>query len=212
MGKIRINLLPREVLERRKAEQRLALMILGLVLMVGALALVFGVNYVRLSQEQANLEIIRTENQNVQARIKKIEDFAANKSAVEARESVVSAAVAGKYGWSRFLNNLSLIVPNEVWLTSLSVSKDGAVSISGSAYAGSASSGIGFEPVSKWLIHFAEMNDIGDIWLSSSAKSTAGAATTGPALGSAETTSSTVTVTFATTAKIKSLGAAAGGQ
>ena len=131
MDKIQINLLPKEVLEKRVGEQRLALMLLGLVVMVGALVLVYGLNFVRVSQEQANLDIIKGENEQVQLQINKIEDFETNKNYVESRERLVATAISGKYTWSRFLNNISLIVPNEVWLQTLTAAKDGTINFSG---------------------------------------------------------------------------------
>lgn len=207
MDKITINLLPREVLEKRKGEQRLAFMLLGLVVMVAAIVLVYGLNFVRLSQEQANLDIIKGENQKVQLQISKIEDFETNKNFVESRENLVAAAITGKYAWSRFLNNVSLIVPNEVWLKSLSAEKDGSVKFSGSALAGSSASGIGHTPVAKWLVHLAELKDVQDVWLSSSTKVDAGgsAAAMGPTLAPTAAVDSSSTVDFETSAKIKSL-------
>ncbi|MDP1809059.1 MAG: hypothetical protein Q8L35_05940 [Actinomycetota bacterium] len=209
MDKIQINLLPKEVLEKRKGEQWLAFMLLGLVVMVGALVLVYGVNFVRVSQERTNLDIIKGENEQVQSRIKKIENFEANKNLVESRERLVATAISGKYSWSRFLNNVSLIVPNEVWLQTLTVAKDGSISFSGSALAGAAASGIGHTPVAKWLVHLAELNDIQDVWLSSSTKSDGGAAgsAAGPSQPTTGTVESSATITFETSAKIKSLGA-----
>lgn len=208
MDKIKINLLPKEVLEKRKAEQQLALMLLGLVVMVGVLFLVYGINFVRLAQERANLDLIKAENARVQSQIKKIADFETNKNFVESRERLVAAAVVGKYSWSRFLNNVSLIVPNEVWLQTLTVSKAGAVTFSGSALAGSLTSGIGHKPVAKWLVHLAELNDVQDVWLSSSTKANNGgsAAAAGPSQSTTATVESSSTVVFETSAKIKSLG------
>lgn len=207
MDKIKINLLPREVLEKRKAEQRLTFMILGLVAMLGALAVVFGLNYIRISSETATLDMIKTENEQVQMQIGKIEDFEKSKAVVDQREALVNAAIAGKYSWSRFLNNISLIVPNEVWLKALTVDSDGKLSFSGTALAGSTTSGIGHRPVAKWLVHLAELQEVENVWLSSSQKSTA-APDTGPTLGPILSTTSTaesrVTVDFETTAKIKS--------
>ena len=206
MDKIKINLLPREVLEKRKAEQQLALMLLGLIVMVIAMASIYGFNFIRISQEQTDLELIKAENQKIQAQIAKVEDFEKNKILVEEREKLVNAAVAGKYSWSRFLNSVSLIVPNEVWLQSLTVEKGGKVSFAGRALGGSMSSGIGHRPVAKWLVHLAEMIDIGDVWLSSSKKSANSGSAQGPAsVSSSSTVDATQTIDFATTANIKSL-------
>ncbi|MCK4267844.1 MAG: hypothetical protein KAX16_03330, partial [Actinomycetia bacterium] len=62
MDLIQINLLPKEVLEKRKSEHRLALALLGLIGMVLILCTIYGLNMVRVVQAQSSLEEVKTEN------------------------------------------------------------------------------------------------------------------------------------------------------
>ena len=207
MDKIKINLLPKEVLEKRKTEQRLALMLLGVIGLVAILIAVYGLNFIRVAQEQAKLDTIKAESDRVAAQIRKIADFEQSKLFVEEREKLVNTAIAKKYSWSRLLNNISLIIPNEVWLMEVAVEKDGKMTIKGKGVGGSLASGIGHKPVAKWLVHLAELEDLKDVWLTRSTKaaeSESGGGGLGPTSSSSTTdTKSSSTVEFETTAKLK---------
>ena len=201
MDRISINLLPKEVLERRKAEYQLAFMLLGVVVMVILLFSVYGFNFIRIIQAQADLDAVKAENIRVQAEIAKIGDFEKVRSVVEQKQNLISTITSKKYSWSRLLNNISLIVPNEIWLTNLKVSEQGKLSFTGRALAGTNTSGIGHKPVAKWLVHMSELSDIEDVWLTTSKKTNSG---TGSEEGSSESSS---TIDFESKAVIKSLGA-----
>ncbi len=207
MDLIQINLLPKEVLEKRKSEHRLALALLGLIGMVLILCTIYGLNMVRVVQAQSRLEEVKTENNRLQTEIAKIGDFERIRLRVEERDALVKKVTAAKYSWSRFLNNVSLIVPNEVWLSGLTVEDDGKISFTGKALAGSKISGVGHKPVAKWMVHLEQLDDIEDVWLTSSRKGDGGAASSvGPTLPTVKAVDAPVVVDFETKAKIKSLG------
>lgn len=207
MDKIRVNLLPKEILEKRKVERLLTLMILGVLVVAVLMVSIYGLNFVRIMREQTKLDMLKADNEQYQREITKIEDFEKNKMLVEERERLVNSAIAGKYSWSRLLNNISLIVPNEVWLSEMKADKTGALTFSGSALADKSMARMGQKAVAKWLVHLSEMDDISDVWLASSAKSTGPAdASAGPAAPeTADTTDAPEYMQFQTTAKIKSL-------
>ena len=207
MDLIQINLLPKEVLEKRKSEHRLALALLGLIGMVLILCTIYGLNMVRVVQAQSSLEEVKTENNRLQTEIAKIGDFERIRLRVEERDALVKKVTATKYSWSRFLNNVSLIVPNEVWLSGLTVEDDGKISFTGKALAGSKISGVGHKPVAKWMVHLEQLDDIEDVWLTSSRKGDGGAVSSvGPTLPTVKAVDAPVVVDFETKAKIKSLG------
>lgn len=206
MDRISINLLPKEVLEKRKAEHQLAFMLLGVVVMVFLLISVYGFSFIRIIQAQTDLEAVKTENARVQTEIAKIGDFEKVRSLVEKKQNLISTITSKKYSWSRLLNNISLIVPNEIWLTKLEVQDKGKLSFSGKALAGTETSGIGHKPVAKWLVHMSELNDIEDVWLTTSKKSVADSGSQEdeelPALSTADSSS---IIDFESRASIKSL-------
>ncbi len=204
MNKVRINLLPKDILEKRKAEHLLVLVLVGIGAFFAVLAVVYGFNVIRIMNEQADLELLQAENSRYEREITRIADFENNKILVEQREQLVNAAIARKYSWSKFLNNISLIVPNEVWLSALSGGKDGVIQFSGQALAESGDTRMGQKSVAKWLVHLSEIEDIGDVWLSQSTKDS-GPARELPPGALIESPNERDMMTFETNAIIKSL-------
>jgi type IV pilus assembly protein PilN len=197
---ININLLPKSILEKRKLERLLKLLFMTAIVVVFLIVGVYGYNLIRISAARSDLAIVQAENQAFELEISKIADFEQNKLLVDAHENLVNTAVDGKYSWSRMLNNISLIVPNEVWLTDFSAGKDGEMSFSGLALGDD-----GQKVVAKWLVHLAEMRDTTDIWLTSSKRTNQTAAPAGPTPLTPGEAASQELMEFQTKVKIKSL-------
>lgn len=170
MNRIQINLLPLEILEKRKAEKIISVMIMGIVAIFAVAVLVFLYSGRLVGTEINKLEELRAENARYEIEISKIAGFESNKIFVEERQQLVNGAVGSKYGWSKWLNNISLLIPNEVWLKSISAQKDGKVVFSGQALADSGSRQLGQKSVAKWLVRLSELDDMTDVWLDTSTK------------------------------------------
>ncbi len=171
MSPIQINLLPAEILEKRKAEKIISLMIIGAASLFAVVFLVFLYSFRLVGAEVDKLEELRVENARYEREIVKIADFESNKIFVEERHQLVNEAVSGKYGWSKWLNNMSLLIPNEVWLDSIDIKENGEVSFSGTALADAGSRQLGQKSVAKWLVRLSELEDMTDVWLDSAMKS-----------------------------------------
>lgn len=169
MDKININLLPKEIVEKRKFEQRLAYVLLGVGLLVAVFVAVYAVNFVRIMGEERKLTAIQAENARYAQAISQIQTFEKARLQVEDREKLIATAIAGKFEWSKLLNNISLIIPNEVWLTSFDGSVDG-LTFGGYATRYSGTTELGYRPVAKWLVRLGEISALSDVWLTSSEK------------------------------------------
>jgi type IV pilus assembly protein PilN len=197
---ININLLPKSILEKRKLEGLLKLLLLGAIVVLFAAVSVYGYNLVRIAQARNELAILKAENEAYEREISKIADFEKSKLVVDAHENLVNTAVGDKYSWSRMLNNISLIVPNEVWLTNFAVNKDGEITLSGLALSDG-----GQKVVAKWLVHLAEMRDTTDIWLTSSKREAPAGSPVGPTPATPDDPKTPEMMEFQTKLKIKSL-------
>ncbi len=171
MNRIRINLLPQEILEKRKAEKILSFLIIGIVGIFTVAIVAFLVVFGMVDGEANKLEDLKTDNFRYEQEIAKIADFEGSKIFVEERLQVVNAAIAGKYSWSKWLNNLSLLIPNEVWLDSLDIGAEGDVAFAGTALADTDSRQLGQKSVAKWLVRLSQLDDLSDVWLDTSKKS-----------------------------------------
>jgi cell division protein FtsB len=115
----RVNLLPRELEERRRNRRRMALLGLGLLLYVlvlgGVYALKVGdVNRVRDERDAAQAEVARLE-----AEVAGLRHFRELADELEARNAVLTAAMEDEIGWARVLNDLSLAFPGTSSLQTL---------------------------------------------------------------------------------------------
>lgn len=171
MNRLQINLLPLEILEKRKAEKIISLMIIGAAALFAVVFLVFLYSFTLVGTEIDKLEELRAENARYEREIVKIADFESNKIFVEERHQLVNEAVSLKYGWSKWLNNISLLIPNDVWLVDIDAKKDGTVNFSGTALADTGNRQLGQKSVAKWLVRLSELDDMTDVWLDSSTKS-----------------------------------------
>lgn len=170
MNRIQINLLPVEILEKRKAEKTISVMIVGAAALFSIVFLVFLYSFRLVGVEVDKLEELRADNARYEIEIVKIADFESSKIFVEERLALVDGAMSREFSWSKWLNNISLLIPNEVWLNSLDAMGTGEVSFSGTALADTNSRQLGQKSVAKWLVRLSELDDLTDVWLDSTSK------------------------------------------
>jgi len=116
---IRINLLPAEIAERRKYERFypwlavFGIVTLSVVLLAWAfLAMQVGARNRTLQQEQETAA-------QLQQQAEAFSVFEEKESELASRQQTVDQALAGRVKWGKLLNELSLVLPSEVWLTAL---------------------------------------------------------------------------------------------
>jgi Tfp pilus assembly protein PilN len=136
----RVNLLPPEIGAARSLRRLQAGLGAGVgasVLVVGALVLMAAG---QVSDAQDGLDASKTRGAALQAETNKYADVPAVYAAVDARKAQLSLAMGKEVQWSYFLNDLSLITPGKVWLTSVTVTEN--VDAATSAVPAPATSGI----------------------------------------------------------------------
>jgi len=188
-----INLLPPEIAQRRRARE-ITLMIgaAGLAL-VGLLVLILLVQTARVAGERGKLRDVQNQNAALQSRVNELEFVAQNQAELANKQKLLETLTQNEVRWSVILNDISIRIPSDVWLTSFS----GAVSAPVKQPAGAASFGtISFGgatfthlDVAKWLSRLEDINEFSFPYLTLSSKS--GAAEPG-----------TETVTFNSTVEL----------
>ena len=163
----RINLVPTS--ERARTTTNLGM--LGLVAAAIVVLFAIGLGYYlftnTLDERKNELETLRLETQALQAQaaaLKKYDTLASDRKYAEA---TVEQIYAGRTLVSDFLNSLSLVVPENVWFTQLSVQTadpgteggSGALTLAGSTYS--------FEDVAQLLVRLRLIPSLGNIDLQS---------------------------------------------
>lgn len=197
MSALKINLLPQEVIEKRRAERLLSYLLMLFVFLIALLIVFYGFNYIRLTNLKLDVSDLKMQAARVAKDVKNIEKYEQLKLQVEQQEQIVSTAVSDVRPWLRFLNDLSLIMPNEAWLTALALNKD---SVSFTTKVLTDEKG---DPknVAKLLVRLETLKDLTDIWTQGITKPTGSEETTG--------TGKPQVMDINVTAKLKPLGSSA---
>jgi Tfp pilus assembly protein PilN len=141
-----VNLLPskKEIRERRRQAPVAALGgVVGVVAVTAVLALWFLSASSAVSERQSEVDALRAELAAVPAPAPRDTSGDTLQQEKAARVTALSAALGKRVAWDRVLRELSLVTPNDVWLTTLQATSPtasgastggGAFSISGRTY------------------------------------------------------------------------------
>lgn len=196
-GLPRVNLLPPEIAERRRFRRTQYGLGSAVLVAIGA---VLGLLYLASAsqhQAQSRLDAATAEHTRVQKEVTSYANVKDVYGQVSARETMLTTAMGGEVQWSRYLNDLSLSVPDNVWVTNLDAKGPAVGAPQAPATAGTAA-GIGtitaagtafaHDDVANWLESLAKEKGYANPYFSNSAEA---------AIGSKKVVnfSSTVTVT-----------------
>ncbi|MCA1838838.1 MAG: PilN domain-containing protein [Actinomycetota bacterium] len=185
MAARRINLLPTEVLVRKRIRRQTGLLATGVVLFLLILAGIWFIRQGQLHDQLDQLDAANAQVATLQAKVAKLQEFAALDQTVKSKEATLASAMAGDVAWSRLLIELSMIIPGDSWLTAMSGTAGAAapgtartVAPAGSAPAlGSLNFTVvtfDFPGVSKWITRLQELKSLQNIWVPAASKGAIG--------------------------------------
>ncbi len=177
MATRQINLLPSDIAERRRARQITVLLASGGLVLIAILALIFVVQAARLSGERGKLEAQERSNTRVERQIRNLQDFANDQAELRTKQQLLGQLTAGEVRWSLILNNISLAIPSDVWLTNFSGSVQASTTappVAGAPVGTVQVSGKTFThlDVARWLTQLSRIDEFLFPYLSLSSKST----------------------------------------
>ncbi|MDZ4655509.1 MAG: hypothetical protein U1F44_06505 [Coriobacteriia bacterium] len=168
---MRINLLPPEILEKRRAEKRIIYVALVAVLVLIVLAIVWVYGYTRVGAKQQDLDVRLQEVQATQAKADMLAVFEQKEQDLQARKAVVDAALGGRMNWAKLFDELSLVMPTDVWVSSLVWDETAGLAVAGYAIDSDTDSpDMGHKSIAKMLVRLADLEDLFDVWLTNSIK------------------------------------------
>lgn len=118
----RIDLLPSVYEERRRQRRNLTT-----ILMAGLLALLLMLGWwfflgMQINDAEEDLVAVQTENRVLEGQIAELQRFAELAAEVEAKRTALQTVFAGDIDWPALLTEVAMVVPGEVWLTTLTAS------------------------------------------------------------------------------------------
>jgi Tfp pilus assembly protein PilN len=171
---IRINLIPPEILQNRMDEQRWKWVWLGGGVLVLAIAVFWGVMMLQVTSASIDVASVQQEASNLQSQTSRFAIFQQKESDLAARKAAVTAVVKNRIDWARMLNELGLVLPKDVYLTTFTGTDGGSTAgASGSSVtlAGQAldspndAPDNGYKSVAKMLVRLSEMQQLDSVWL-----------------------------------------------
>jgi Tfp pilus assembly protein PilN len=167
----RVNLLPPEVLEKRQSERRIVWVVAGALVLAVVLAGIWGIGSYMESAKRDELAAIQQQTAAIQAQADQLAVFEQRASEMEERKATVLAALGGRVDWAKLLDELSLVLPSDLWVQTMTLSEVNGVSMSG--YAVDSPTDIpdsGHKAIAKGLVRIADLEGLHDVWLGSSTK------------------------------------------
>ncbi len=197
---LRINLLPREVLDRHRFEgwyRYIFIITVGLVLIV---LLVAAGLYLAVQQKSEELQTAQDEAQQYVEQGKAFDVFEKKEQDFAARQAITQTALADRLNLGKLAEEVSLVLPDEVWLDTMILDQGAGLSFAGNTpRPATQSMNVAYKSIAKTLVKLNELSDLSDVWLSNATNGVWSAWD-----ASSEVDTSTPVVLFTTTAKIAS--------
>ena len=171
----RVNLLPPEIGERKRFRRVQVALGAGVLAAVGVVALGFVVASSGVGTANEELEAATAESSRLQAEKGKYADVTAVYQQAAAAQAMLTEAMGEEVRYSRFLSDLSLSVPEDVWLTELTYDQTAVAPAVGATEPGVGTltvTGKGFshEDVALWLESLASQKTYSNPHFSSSSE------------------------------------------
>jgi Tfp pilus assembly protein PilN len=119
----RVNLLPPEIEELRRFKRVQGGLAAAVVASLGVVAVLFLAANSEVSKAQDDLAAGKVQETQLQAKVAEFSEVPLINSQVEAARAQLEQAMGMEVRWSYFLNDLSLKIPNHVWLTKMTVAE-----------------------------------------------------------------------------------------
>jgi Tfp pilus assembly protein PilN len=178
----RIELLPETYLEERRQRRRTAMIVAG-----GLVLLTLLVGYwislgVQISGARNELAQVQARNQTLQAEVAELQRFADLDAEVNEKRASLAKVMGGDVDWPGVLTEVAMVVPGEIWLTSLTASAgmtEGATQVGTETAAVRVSTqepfgriqftgtSLSMPGVAKWLVRLNSVREFNALWLNS---------------------------------------------
>lgn len=117
---IKINLLPPEIYERGKGAKRFLLIVPLLILVAMIIATVVIIMEGQIRDARDNLNAQNVILNRVRVEVSQLQIYEQRKKELEEWTKVLKDIMQYQVFWSKILNEVSMIIPSDVWLTSFS--------------------------------------------------------------------------------------------
>jgi Tfp pilus assembly protein PilN len=112
----RVNLLPPEIAEKRRARMVQAGMGAAFAAAIVVVGAVYMLAHQSAASAQKDLEAAQAKHVTLEAQLSKYAGDTAMRTELGAQQSMLTAAMGNEIQWSHFMNDLSLRIPDNLWV------------------------------------------------------------------------------------------------
>lgn len=166
----RLSVLPREV-EIVREQRRQSAIVAGAVggFAVLLLAIWLAQNGT-VDEERRKADETEAEAARLRQQTASLADATQLQTQLDARRATVATALEGDIAWTRLIQQIATVIPNDVWLTSFNGTTSG-----GQGTVNFAAMGFDHTSSARWLLRVGELPTLTNLWLPSSTKQGEGA-------------------------------------
>jgi Tfp pilus assembly protein PilN len=139
----RVNLLPPEIAEKRRARKLQAGMGAAVAVAVVGVAAGYVMAHSSVSHAKSELADAQAQTAQLQTQVTQYAGDESLRAQLTAKQGLLTTAMGQEVQWSHYLNDLSLRVPDNVWATQVTISQSAAGASSSSGAASATSGQIG---------------------------------------------------------------------
>ncbi len=163
----RLDLLPPELAERRRTRRQLLLTGAAIALLVALLGFLWVQRRAEVDDRVARAEAEEAITESLRAELTTFAAIQALEADVDARRAMVRTALTDDVTWTKIIQEVATVMPDDTWLASLNATAPQAGTPGAIAVAGN-----GFDHTSsaRWLIRLDPLPSVDRVWLQASTR------------------------------------------
>jgi len=170
-GARRLSLMPPELAERREQKRQVALVAASFIVLAGGLLAVWQDKAGTVSEAEARATAEEVRLTNLQAEVQALRPVAEFEALVDERQQLVETALATDVSWSKLVQEVATVMPDDVWLQSFvglapQATQPGHFTVTGS--------GADHTSSARWLLRLEALQSVRALWLPSSVRKAEG--------------------------------------
>src|SRR5439155_23149867 len=181
-GQRRISVLPQEVAAVRTQRRQIVLASAGVAGLAVLLLFVWLARQTKVHDEESAADKAQQDNAQLQQQVAALQSVTALDTQLAQRRALVTNALSDDVAWTRLLQEIATVIPNDVWLTSFAGTKPSGGGGGGGGQSSSSAVGninvnaMGFDHSSsaRWLLRVGDLQSLTGVWLPSSSKAAGG--------------------------------------
>lgn len=164
---VRINLLPPEIIERRRYERFYPRIFVAGAVFLGIIVIAWASMGLLIGGKQANLQQLKQSSQQTAGQAESFRIFEQQRQALEMRTTTAGQALVDRIDMGGLAEDISMILPDEIWVGNLLCHEEAGMTLSGYTPARVAENNLaaGYKSVAATLVRLNALPNLTDVWL-----------------------------------------------